>query len=67
MKLSTITTDAIRGFATVATLADGIEGVLWHEDMAGLKSAYEKATGLPFHPALAQPTALFNLNQKPKK
>jgi hypothetical protein len=67
MKLNTIMTDAIRGFATVATVSDGIEAVIWHENMAGLQSAYERVTGLPFHPALSQPTALFNLNHKPKK
>jgi hypothetical protein len=67
MKLNTITTDAKTGFATVADLPGGIEIALWHENMAGLQNAYERVTGLPFHPVLSQPVALFNMNQKSKK
>jgi hypothetical protein len=67
MKIPTITTDAIRGFATVARLDGNLEIAIWHETIEGLQAAYERIMGLPFHPVLSQPTALFNTASHDRK
>jgi hypothetical protein len=66
MKIQPATEKAIRGFATVAKL-HGSEIALWHENMEGLQTAFEAVTKQTFHPALAQPVALYNLTKHEKK
>jgi mannosyltransferase OCH1-like enzyme len=66
MKVTLTDEKALRGYATVARIKKA-EVALWHENMAGLQSAFEKLTGKTFHPALAQPVALYNLTKHEKK
>jgi hypothetical protein len=66
MKIQMANDKAIRGFATVAKL-HGNEIALWHENMEGLQAAFEAVTKQTFHPALAQPVALYNLNKHQTK
>jgi hypothetical protein len=62
MKITFTEEKALRGYATVARIK-GIEVALWHENLAGLQSAFEGLTRQTFHPALAQPVAFYNLTK----